>query len=306
MQASFGKYAYSKIAGYLIQTGLRPRGGVGKEFAVHVLLASRIDTKLPDLPCWDPRLTENKKIFDDLKLESGSAVDYTFPKIQFRSSRTVYNNSVQYHVLEFFYPDGLTPGKGKSLPDIKLRNTNDPTYKNDASKSRGTVAVTANGTNEAQLIALQAYQIQERASGIQVVSERCKNAGWLVQILAQNNKLNEETTKDCDLAFTVNGAAYSCSPDKQGMRFLAFEERYGLALSIPLTPVDVMCERDEPTVGRLPVEAIIQQFTAGGMLRSWSAEEKLGDLDQAVEICTVVSETSAARLFDWKAPRQRG
>lgn len=305
MLAKFGTYEYSNIAGYLIHTGLLPRNGIAEHFAVFVLLEFGIDTLLPPLPCWDEKLKTNTPLKDELKLTRGEAVSYSFPDIHFKSARVFYNNSLQYYALEFVYPDGLTPGVGKKPPNISISNNDAPRLDANASKSRGTIAVNKEGGNAAQLVGVQAYQVQERDSGLQMLNERCQLAGWLQPILEQNTQLNAQKIPDCALEFKLNSSEYSCLPSAQGLKYLLFEERYKLALDLPLHPIDQLAEQDTPAVGRVPFESLSRGFSARDMLKSWGAGARIGYTDMAVEICSVVSGRAEARLFDWRTPKQK-
>jgi hypothetical protein len=316
------KYEYTSVAGYLLRAGLRSPGGLQTSFSVSLILQSRIDTNLKDLPSFDDRLAGADVWAEDLIISTGGAAPvmrYVFPRIEFEGISSYYTNAQQYHLLHFGYRNGLTPGEGKAdqIPALNIANKSKPTVQLDRVRCRGTLAVNADGANEAPLLGVRAYQKKENASVVQMITERCSHeqavandTGWLNPLLAQNLRCNNENAP-VNLAFKLNGRKYSCEPAdgrdpaKCGLNYLYWEERYGLALNLPLPSPRRLSALSGPPDDLPSIDRLVPTLSA---LQVWKdlddGRSTVDFLDRAVEVCSVVSGSSAARRFDWRSPRQ--
>ncbi len=329
MKANYGdnaQYEYSTIAGYLIRVGLKAGPGVGiqERLSVYILLHDQIDTALKDLPSQDSRLAdgvdnpkkpgEKKPWTEELKITLGEQVAYSFPLIRFDSINSYFTNSLQFHLLHFAYSTpGLTPGQGKEaeIPEIKITNKVPPEYKGDQIRCKGSIALNKEGANAAPLLGIQSKQQNNTASGIQVISERCSHAqgqkedtGWLNKLLAQGKLCNNGG--NIDLAFSLNGKVYNCAPgdSSEGAALIYFEERWGLALDLPLPSLHDLS--DNAWAWRpVQVESMISRFTGFNVLEDTDTATPVSKKhNRAIEICSVISTTASARRFDWRTSRQ--
>jgi hypothetical protein len=317
-------YEYATLAGFRIAAGLRSRGGIKTSFSVSLVLQSRIDTHLKDLPSFDRRLAGAEVWAEDLIISTGGSnpiVRYAFPRIEFEGIDSYYTNAQQYHLIHFAYRTGLAPGPGKSadIPAIQITNRAKPTVEGKQARSRGSLALNAEGANEAPILSVQPHQKKENTSVVQVVTERCSHArgqeadtGWLNLILAQNRRCSDED-QPVDLAFKLNGHIYRCDPPelgnddptKCGLSYLHWEERYGLALNLPLPSPLALSRLPEPPDDLPTPDQLVPDLSA---LRAFGdlgdGDTRVPYLDRAVEVCSIVSGTDAARRFDWRSPRQ--
>jgi len=315
MNANYGMtYSYRDIAGYVIQAGLLSQRGLGTRFSVHLILESNIEAGLPVLPIYDAKLDQAEPWKEELRISTpdGDKVEYVFPDIEVRSYQMIHTDMRQYHVLGFGYPLGLSPNDGGGeIPAITLKNGWDTNFRLSASQSKGTISVNDTGANSAQLLGFQALQLAGGNVGLQMVSERCKDGGWLQAILDQNSSRCAEG-QTVDLKFMLNGQVYDCSTDAGSHNLtggMVYEERYGAALDLSLDNILDIVNRSADSAATLKAPNFQESsaFSCRKLVSDWGGSRTENTyLDFAVEICSVVSNTAEAREFDWRTIRQRG
>src|SRR5262249_20219861 len=149
-------------------------------------------------------------------------------------------------------------------PNITISNKKPPEYHGDRVRGRGSLSL-AGGGNEAPLLGVQAFQEKDTAAGVQVVSERCSHhtlggdrSGWLSHILHQNRERSNKGRRR-NVQAQVNGSPFDWDPPRQGRTFLSLEERYGLALTLPLPSLRELCKRGEPPDEAPALERMVEQ-----------------------------------------------
>jgi hypothetical protein len=311
INANFGdNYSYRDIAGYVIQAGLLPGRGLGTRFNVYLILESTIEARTPELPIFDPALDDDEPWREELKIATpdGALVEYKFPDIQVISYQTINSDRQQYHMIQFGSPQGLSPILGAEIPDIALKNDLDTHFQFDASQSKGTIAVNDTGAQSAQLLGFQALHRTRGAAGFQMLSERCKNGGWLQAILDQNRDKTAEGAQ-IDLKFMLNGKMYDCSPaaGADSLTGMIYEERAGAALEMSLQSIQEIVDQVASSSVTIKPPDFMESsaFPCRKLIDDWGGSSPENTyLDYGVEICSVISNTAEAREFDWRTVRQ--
>jgi hypothetical protein len=287
--------------------------GLGTRFGVYLILGSNIEGPLPVLPIYDEALDADEPWKEELRIATpdGELVEYVFPDIQLRSYQTINTDMQQYHMMGFGYPLGLNPtNQSPDIPEITLANNSDTNFRLNASVSKGTISVNDTGANAAQLLGFQALQLTGGNVGLQMISERCKDGGWLQAILEQN-RVRCAQGQPVDLKFMLNGQVYDCSTVAGSQNLtggMIYEERFGSALDFPLDNILDVVNRatNESAILKTPNFQERPALTGRKLYSDWGGSRpETTYLDYAFEICTVVSNSSEARKFDWRFPRQR-
>jgi hypothetical protein len=314
LNASYGtSYSYRDIAGYVIQAGLLSQRGLGTRFGVYLILESTIEGPLPVLPIYDEALDADEPWKEELRIATpdGELVEYVFPEIELRSYQTINTDMHQYHMMGFGYPLGLNPtNQSPDIPEITLKNDSDTNFRLTASVSKGTISVNDTGANAAQLLGFQALQLTGGNVGLQMISERCKDGGWLQAILDQNKDRCAQG-QPVNLKFMLNGQVYDCSTDAGSQNLtggMFYEERYGSALDFTLDNIVDVVNRAAEDSATLKTPNFQERpaFTCRKLVSDWGGSRPENTyLDYAVEICSVISNSAEAREFDWRFPRQR-
>jgi hypothetical protein len=313
-------HQFHNVAGYAVRVGLQSGVvGIGNDFIVSVLLKDTAARPIRTLINQDPQFGNNP-VRDDLTLWAGvpnnPTVRYFFPGIEFVAAETAYSNQDRYQLLHFQYTGNvMTPGAQAAPAAVVLSNSTTQNINMQNVRAKGTLQLPQ--APGAYLLGVEAYQANGGNSGLRLVSQRCAAGGWLAQILNQNmNQCNHALP--VNLTFQVNSVAFDCDPgaNNPGLKFLIYEEYYGLALHFPWSDLANVCLQQGPILRPLHLRKLrhpdFQQYhreyvalTGEGYYLDFRANQPEGVPNFAVEVCTLVHDSMELRQFDWRTAPQR-